>query len=241
MSALYCLASFLDVFYYYNSQPYSSKISPMLEKPKNVSIKLGWIFVGSLIVVLFAFGSKRLFNNFWGMPTDELSELKYLEHPIVTSVHMLSGLFYILLAPLQFSKKTRYKNIGLHRKLGRFLVICALISGIYGIVTAIVLPVIGGLASETAGWFFGPLFIISLTRAYWCVRNKNIAEHREWMIRTFAIGLAVGTQRLLLVFFIASTDYSFTESFGPTLWLGFSINLLIAEIWINLTKPKKIS
>ena len=59
------------------------------------------------------------------------------------------------------------------------------------------------------------------------------------MIRTFAIGLAVGTQRLLLVFFIASTDYSFTESFGPTLWLGFSINLLIGETWINLTKPKK--
>jgi uncharacterized membrane protein len=135
------------------------------------------------------------------MPTDELSELRYLEHPVLTAVHMLSGLIYILLALMQFSKKIRYKNIRLHRKLGRFLVICALISGIYGIVTTIVLPVFGELASETAAWFFGMLFIISLTLAYWCVRNKNIAEHREWMIRTFAIGLAVGTQRLLLVFF----------------------------------------
>jgi hypothetical protein len=54
------------------------------------------------------------------------------------------------LTPLQFSKKIRYKNIGLLRKLGRFLVICALISGIYGIVTTIVLPIFGGLASETA-------------------------------------------------------------------------------------------
>lgn len=59
------------------------------------------------------------------------------------------------------------------------------------------------------------------------------------MIRTFAIGLALGTQHLLLVFFIASTDYSFAKSFGPTLWLGFSINLVVAETWVNRTKPKK--
>ncbi len=113
------------------------------------------------------------------MPTDELSEMRYLKHPIVTAVHMLSCLIYILLETLQFSKKIRYKNIGLHRKLCRLLVICALISGIYGIVTIIVLLVFGGLARETAAWFFGMLFIISLTRGYWCVRNKNIAEHRE--------------------------------------------------------------
>jgi hypothetical protein len=49
--------------------------------------------------VLFAFGSKRIFNNFWGMPNDELSELRYLEHPVVTAVHMLSSLIYILLTP----------------------------------------------------------------------------------------------------------------------------------------------
>jgi hypothetical protein len=73
--------------------------------------------------VLFAFGSKRIFNNFWVMPTDELSELRYLEHLVVTAVHMLSSLIYVLLAPLQFSKKILYKNIGLLRKLGRFLVI----------------------------------------------------------------------------------------------------------------------
>jgi hypothetical protein len=40
--------------------------------------------------VLFAFDSKRLFDNFWGVPTDELSEMRYLENPIVTAVHMLS-------------------------------------------------------------------------------------------------------------------------------------------------------
>jgi uncharacterized membrane protein len=97
----------------------------------------------------------------------------------VTAVHILSSLIYILLETLQLPKKIRYKNIGLHRKLGRLLVICALISGIYGIVTTIVLLVFGGLARETAAWFFGMLFIISLTRGYWCVRNKNIAEHRE--------------------------------------------------------------
>jgi len=61
-------------------------------------------------------------------------------------------------------KKFRSKNRDLHRKLGRFLLVCALISGLYGIISLIVLPVFGGLASDTAGWFFGTLFVVSIIR-----------------------------------------------------------------------------
>ncbi len=103
-------------------------------------------------------------------------------------------------------------------------------------VSAVVLPAFGGLASESAAWFFGPLFIISILRGYWCARTKKITKHREWMIRTFAIGLAVGTQRIILAILIAVFGYGFAEGFGPALWLGFGINLMVAETWINVTR-----
>ena len=53
------------------------------------------------------------------------------------------------------------------------------------------------------------------------------------------MGLGVGTQRLVLLILMTTTDYSFEEVFGSGLWLGFSINLLIAEVWINMSRTKR--
>jgi uncharacterized membrane protein len=127
----------------------------------------------------------------------------------------------------------RSKHLGLHRCLGRVLVICALIAGTYGLIATVTLPAFGGISSETAAWFFGVLFLFALLRAFWCVRNKKIALHREWMVRAFAIGLGIGTQRLFLFVLIPTTGQGLEAVFGSGLWLGFSINLLIAEVWIN--------
>ncbi|MFT6407157.1 MAG: putative membrane protein [Arenicella sp.] len=206
---------------------------------KSVKVKIGWFLVSTLILVLVTFAIKRAIDTYTGMAHEDLFELRYLEHPVVTALHMLSGILFIALAPLQMIKKVRIKRLSLHRRLGRVLVVCALISGIYGLVSTVVLPVFGGLASESAGWFFGPLFIFAILRAFWCARNKKISLHREWMIRAFALGLGVGTQRIILIILISSTGYSFEQSFGPALWLGFGLNLLIAESWINATRNTK--
>lgn len=208
----------------------------MIKKSK--IIIFGWSLVAVVILVLAASSSTRLFHNFTAVATQDAFDMRYLEHPIVTTIHMITGILFILFAPLQLSKRFRSKNIRLHRRLGRCLLVCALISGLYGMVSSIVLPAFGGLASVTSGWFFGPLFMGSIIRSYWCITHKNVTAHREWMIRAFAIGLGVGTQRILLIMFAVFTGNDFTESFGPALWLGFSINLLIAETWINLTRHK---
>jgi uncharacterized membrane protein (DUF373 family) len=117
--------------------------------------------------------------------------------------------------------------------MGRVLVVCALVSGIYGMVSLVVLPVFGGFPSATAGSLFGTIFLFCILRALWCARSQLIAAHREWMIRTLAIALGVATQRVFI--FMSTSDYHFEVIFGPALWLGFSINLLAAEIWINLS------
>ncbi len=204
----------------------------------SVRIKVGWFFIASLILLLIVFAVIRSLESYSGIAQQNLFELRYLEHPIVTALHMLSGILFISLAPLQFVKRLRIKRLNLHRQLGRVLVCCALVSGAYGLISTIVLPAFGGLPSEAAAWFFGPLFLFAILRAFWCARNKKITQHRQWMIRAFALGLGVGTQRIFLIILMISTGYSFEESFGPALWLGFGLNLLIAESWINATRSK---
>lgn len=109
---------------------------------KNKAISMGWIAVGFLILTLISFALKRSFDTYSGISHEGLFELRYLEHPIVSALHMLSGILFITLAPFQFVGKFRNKNLKLHRHLGRGLVACALISGLYGLISTVTLPVL---------------------------------------------------------------------------------------------------
>jgi uncharacterized membrane protein len=142
--------------------------------------KVAWPLVAFCIFILIAFAVLRAAQTYGIGPTpDRLFELRYLDHPIIAAIHMASGVAFILFAPLQFSKSFRSKHLGLHRGLGRVLVICALIAGIYGLIATVTLTAFGGVSSETSAWFFWVLVLFALLRAFWCVRNKNIALHRE--------------------------------------------------------------
>ena len=207
--------------------------------PDRGLIITGKFFVGFLLLLLTIFAVIRTIDMLTGNPAESiLFEARYFDHPVIAGMHMLFSIAFILLAPFQFSKKIRTKHRRLHRNLGRVLLTFATLSGIYGIAALIALPVFGGLASEAASWFFGPLFLWCIGAGYIHARNKRFTQHREWMIRLYAIGLGVGTQRFVLVL-MQTAGEDFYEGFGPALWLGFSINLLIAEVWINRTRRKK--
>ncbi|MFT6033794.1 MAG: hypothetical protein ACI854_002334, partial [Arenicella sp.] len=61
----------------------------------SVSLKAGWFIVATLILVLVAFAIKRALETYTGMTHENLFELRYLEHPVVTAVTMLSGILFI--------------------------------------------------------------------------------------------------------------------------------------------------
>lgn len=204
-----------------------------------IGARLAWPAVGFVTLVLIVFATIRAIDIYTGHSTEELFEARYLEHPVIAAIHMFCGIAFILFAPLQFNSTFRRKHLNTHRRLGRVLLLCAFIAGIYGMISIIALPVFGGLASASAAWFFGTLFLFSLGRAFWCIRQKQINQHREWMIRSLAIALGVGTQRVIIFIFIASGSYGLEQVFGPAQWLGFAFNAVIAEIWINQTRAKR--
>ncbi len=209
---------------------------PMAAKLKHrISTVIG-TGAGLLILVLTVFFVIRSLSILNGELNPDEFEIRYLNHPVVSALHMLFGIAFVALAPLQFSTKFRARNPKIHRWLGRFLLLAVVITAIYGIVAAAVMPVFGGLAGTTASWVFGSLFIVCAAFGFWNARRKRFAQHREWMIRTFAIGLAVGTQRIVLALLAFFGGYGFYESFGVALWIGFTFNMIVAETWINLSR-----
>lgn len=53
------------------------------------------------------------------------------------------------------------------------------------------MPAIGGANQAAATALFGTFFLFALVKGYRHARRREITLHREWMIRAFAIGLAV--------------------------------------------------
>jgi hypothetical protein len=81
--------------------------------------------------------------------------------------------------------------------------------------------------------------LLALSRAFWLIRRREVALHREWMIRTFSIGLAVATIRPIMGIFFATSGFSGLtphEFFGIAFWIGFVLHLIAAEAWIHQTQ-----
>jgi hypothetical protein len=160
-------------------------------------------------------------------------------HSLLTMIHIMPGLLFVLLAPFQFVGRLRNSKSRLHRWMGRI----ALCSGIVIGVTALVMSpqmAIGGANEIAATMFFAVIFLFSLIRAFVYIRRGNFTLHREWMIRAFAIAFAVATIRPIMGIFFATrslTHLTPHDFFGIAFWLGFTIHLIAAEAWINYTRP----
>ena len=172
--------------------------------------------------------------------TDDL----FAAHPRLTLVHIIPGLLFMLLGPFQFSRAIRTKYPKWHRINGRIFVGCAYIVGISALAMSVGMPAIGGVNQAVATTLFGILFLIALTKAFGHVLRGEILQHREWMIRAYAIGLAVATIRPIIGFFFATsplTGLTPHEFFGTAFWLGFTVQAIAAEVYLHVTAPARLT
>jgi uncharacterized membrane protein len=165
-------------------------------------------------------------------------DANFAPHAVLTMVHILPGLLFMVLGPLQFVPSLRRRRPALHRWMGRVFLVASLIVGVTALMMGPQLA-IGGVNETVATMLFATLFLVSLGKAYVSIRRGRVAEHREWMIRAFAIGLAVATIRPIVGVFFATrrlTHLTPHDFFGTAFWLGFTLQAIVAEVWINVTR-----
>lgn len=164
-------------------------------------------------------------------------------HRALTLVHILPGFLFMVLGPLQFVRRIRSRHLRFHRWSGRVFVSLGLVIGVSALAMSFKTS-IGGVNETVATTLFAIVFLFDLVKAFVHIRRREIARHREWMIRAYAIGLAVATIRPIVgVFFATSplTHLTPHEFFGTAFWLGFTIHLIAAEAWINYTRGMNLA
>jgi uncharacterized membrane protein len=162
------------------------------------------------------------------------------ESPRWTFLHIAPGALLLLLAPFQFSRRLRLRHPAVHRWSGRFLLSLVAASGVAGLYLGLARPY-GGAWESAATTLFGGFFIFAAARGYRAIRRRDVARHREWMIRMFATALAISVIRVLGTGWamIVGAEGVDPGAFALSLWLGWIITLAVAEAWIRHTRASR--
>ncbi|MEV6997420.1 DUF2306 domain-containing protein [Streptomyces sp. NPDC093982] len=175
------------------------------------------------------------------------SRLSPSEHPLffpLLMIHIVGSTVAIITCVLQVWPSLRRRKPHIHRLSGRLYVL----AGIYPAAsTALVLTLV---------WPYAPLNAASdiLTSILWLsittygfvlARQGRTADHRRWMLRSFALTMTVVSNTILLLpigwvvkpllhsHFAGDEEVMLQVWSGLDVWLGWTLALLLVEWWLE--------
>ncbi|HEY6512205.1 MAG TPA: DUF2306 domain-containing protein [Burkholderiaceae bacterium] len=152
-------------------------------------------------------------------------------HPISVYAHVFAAAVALSLGPLQFSSRLRTSHIKLHRWSGRaYLGVGVLVGGFAGLYMS--LHAFGGIVSRLGFGCLALAWLFTGLRAFLAIRRRDVASHRRWMVRNFALAFAAVTLRLYLPSSIAM-GVAFEVAYPVIAWLCWLPNVLVAELIFN--------
>ena len=105
--------------------------------------------------------------------------------------HTLCGFVALLAGPLQFSSRFRRRHLKFHRLLGRAYIFSVFIGALTGIALATGRPGLPGTSMQAGAW------IVCTSAAFLTARNRQIDQHRQWMVRSYAVTFTFVSSRVL--------------------------------------------
>lgn len=158
---------------------------------------------------------------------------RFFASPVPVVAHILGATTYLVLGALQFVPRLRRGRPSWHRIAGRILVPAGLIAALSGMWMGVFYP--RPEYDMVVRLVFGAAMAVSILLGLRAILRRDLATHRAWMIRGYAIGIGAGTQVFTALVWVLVTGGAVAD--GPTtsalLVAGWLINLVVAEIVIR--------
>jgi len=162
------------------------------------------------------------------IPADQ----RFAGFPLPLVVHIVGASAFLIGGAFQLVPRFRSKHPGWHRRAGRVLAVAGLLvagSAMWMTLFYAAKPGTGSLL-YVLRLVFASAMAIALVLGVTAIRRGDVAAHRAWMIRAYAIGLAAGTQ--VFTAGIGSALVGTGELQGDlALGSAWAINLAVAE-WV---------
>jgi len=167
---------------------------------------------------------------------DPMFHARFDEMYIASTMHIVGGGIVLLTGALQFWTRLRTRYINAHRWLGRTYLSFVLIGGIGGLILAPVSD--GGIVAHFGFGLLAILWLFSGARAFTLIRNGRVQEHKEWMMRNYAMAFGAVTLRIYLGLF-AANDIPFEAAYPATAWISWVPNLILVEWFLILRRERQ--
>ena len=190
-----------------------------------------WLVPAGLIalsVVPVLAGSARLVQLAGGVAVTS-ANARFVSTPLPVVLHIVGATIFCLLGALQFSTALRKKSW--HRRAGRIVVPAGLVAALSGLWMAVYydLPASDNRALEAMRLIVGVAMVAFLLLGLRAIRRRDVIEHRNWMMRGYAIGLGAGTQVLTNLPWILAFGTPTPAVRAVLMGSGWAINLAVAE------------
>jgi uncharacterized membrane protein len=156
----------------------------------------------------------------------------FLARPWGIYPHAFFGALALGLGPVQFHRGVLTHRRAFHRQLGTLYVACSVFVGVAGLYMSIYS--FGGWVTHLGFGALAVLLLWTTLRAYAAARRRDIATHRQWMVRSYALIFAAVTLRIELPLLIAAFG-DFLPGYQVVAWLSWVPNILWAEWYVRRT------
>ena len=149
-------------------------------------------------------------------------------------LHIAGGVIALTVGLAQLWLGLTNRVARLHRALGK-LYVCVIgagsIGGFY-----LALTISGNAPYATGLFMLCVAWVVTTSMAVLAIRRRNVLQHREWMIRSYAVTFAFVTFRFG-VDLLASQGVAMADAQGIMAWACWAVPLLLLEPLLQLRRP----
>ena len=162
-------------------------VAPALRSRSQSKLVLFLIF-GLLTVFVTYMKNARVFD-----PTSEVAQhfapVRWYLLP-----HAFFGVLAMMLGVFQFSDRLRARYLKTHRTLGYVYVVSVFIAAPLAVPMTVRLgpSLVAASSVQSFGW------MLTTAIALYCVRHRNVAQHRRWMIRSYPFAMVFTVTRMII-------------------------------------------
>ena len=147
-----------------------------------------WTLLGLTALFVFITSEVFLITDY---PMYHAYRLQVIADRCVLIPHVLFGSLALLSGPIQFSSRLRQRHLKWHQVLGRVYVFSVFLSAPTGVILSAGRPGFPGTSMQAFAW------VVCTGAALITARNGQIAQHREWMARSYAVTFTFVSSRVL--------------------------------------------
>ena len=147
-----------------------------------------FVIFGLLTVFVTYMKNARIFD-----PTSEIAQhfepVKWYLVP-----HAFFGILAMVLGVFQFSNRLRARFLKIHRTLGYVYVMSVFIAAPLAVPMTLRYgpSLVAASSMQSFGW------MVTTAIALYCVRHRNVTQHRRWMIRSYPFAMVFTVSRMII-------------------------------------------